>query len=96
MIQSATDIVEPGMTVNPCPMNEFNSEQLAAIDGGIPGSLVVEEPKGRPTEYDGLHIEPPEWWDVFWQRQFENTGQSRRDTIAMLRKLLGKSGTRPR
>lgn len=54
------------------------------------GSLVVEGPKGRPTEYDGQHVEPPEWWDVFWQRHFENTGQSREDAIAMLRKLLGE------
>ena len=38
------------------------------------GSLVVEGRTGRPTEYEGSHIQPPDWWDVFWERHFENTG----------------------
>lgn len=54
------------------------------------GSLVVEGPMGRPTEYEGPHIEPPQWWDVFWQRHLANTGQSREQAMAMLRKLLGE------
>jgi hypothetical protein len=54
------------------------------------GSLIVEGPKGRPTEYEGLHNEPPGWWDVFWQRHFENTGQSREETMQLLHKLLGE------
>ena len=53
------------------------------------GSLVVEGPTGRPTEYEGTHVEPPQWWDVFWQRHFQNTGQTREQTMEMLRKLLG-------
>ena len=53
------------------------------------GSLVVEGRTGRPTEYMGSHVEPPEWWDVFWQRHLANTGQSREEAIAMLYKLLG-------
>jgi hypothetical protein len=53
------------------------------------GSLVVEGRTGRPTEYEGPHIEPPQWWDVFWQRHLANTGQSREEAIAMLRELLG-------
>ena len=53
------------------------------------GSLVVEGRTGRPTEYEGSHVEPPEWWDVFWQRHLANTGQSREDAIALLKKLLG-------
>ena len=53
------------------------------------GSLVVEGRTGRPTEYEGLHVEPPGWWHVFWQRHFENTGQSREEAKEMLRKLLG-------
>jgi hypothetical protein len=53
------------------------------------GSLVVEGPTGRPTEYTGTHIQPPDWWDVFWQRHLANTGQSKDDAIALLKKLLG-------
>ena len=58
------------------------------------GSLVVEGRTGRPTEYAGLHVEPPDWWDVFWQRHFENTGQSREEAMEMLGKLLGKDWDR--
>ena len=50
---------------------------------------MVDGPAGRPTEYDGSHVEPPEWWDVFWHRHLEKTGQSREEAIAMLRKMLG-------
>lgn len=54
------------------------------------GSLVVQGPTGRPTEYEGAHVEPPQWWDVFWQRHFQNTGQTREQAIEMLRTLLGE------
>lgn len=53
------------------------------------GSLVLKGPSGRPTEYKGTHVEPPKWWEVFWQRHGQNTGQTREETIDMLRKLLG-------
>ncbi len=53
------------------------------------GSLVVDGPTGRATEYDGSHIEPPDWWDEFWERHLANTGQSRQDAMDMLRRLLG-------
>jgi hypothetical protein len=53
------------------------------------GSLVVDGPIGRPTEYEGSHVQPPAWWDVFWKRHLANTGQSREEAIAMLKKLLG-------
>jgi len=54
------------------------------------GSLVVEGPTGRPTEYHGMHVEPPHWWEAFWKRHCENTGQTREQAIDMLRKLLGE------
>ncbi len=53
------------------------------------GSLVVEGPTGRPTEYVGEHIQPPDWWEVFWQRHLQNTGQTREQAVEMLRRLLG-------
>jgi len=54
------------------------------------GSLIVEGPTGRPTEYHGTHVEPPHWWDTFWERHAENTGKTREETMAMLRNLLGE------
>ncbi len=53
------------------------------------GSLVVEGRTGRPTEYNGSHIKPPQWWDEFWQRHLANTGQSREEAVTLLHKLLG-------
>lgn len=58
------------------------------------GSLVVAGRTGRPTEYAGSHIEPPGWWDTFWQRHCANTGQSRAEAMGMLRKLLGEDWDR--
>lgn len=53
------------------------------------GSLVTAGQTGRPTEYDGGKVEPPDWWEAFWDRHERNTGQSRQEAIKMLRKLLG-------
>jgi len=54
------------------------------------GSLVVEGETGRPTEYDGPKEEPPGWWDAFWHRHLEYTGQTREESVAMRTKLLGR------
>ena len=51
------------------------------------GSLVVDGPSDRPTEYDGPKQQPADWWDTFWLRFTENTGLSPEDAIALLRKL---------
>jgi hypothetical protein len=36
-------------------------------------------------------IEPPDWWDDFWKRDEENTGQSPEEAIEMLRRLRGET-----
>jgi hypothetical protein len=59
-------------------------------DADYVGSLVVNGPTSRPTEYDGSKIQPPGWWDDFWKRHEQNTGQSREDAIRMLRRLRGQ------
>lgn len=60
------------------------------------GSLVTEGDTGRMTEYAGLKIQPPHWWEQFWQRHEKNTGDSREVAMAKLRKLLGQNYmTRP-
>lgn len=53
------------------------------------GSLVVESKTGRPTEHAGPKVQPPGWWDTFWQWHFENTGQMLEEAIIRLDKLLG-------
>lgn len=53
------------------------------------GSLVVEGEIDRPTEHGGPKREPPAWWDAFWQRHFENTGQTWQEVKEMLDRLLG-------
>ncbi|HEY0866579.1 MAG TPA: hypothetical protein VGE01_04345 [Fimbriimonas sp.] len=54
------------------------------------GSLVTQGMTGRPTEYDGLKVQPRGWWEQFWQRYEGNMGMSRAEAIARLRKILGK------
>jgi hypothetical protein len=51
------------------------------------GSLVVDGPSDRPTEYDGSKVEPDDWWDVFWRRFEENTGLDRWDAYDLWRRL---------
>jgi hypothetical protein len=53
------------------------------------GSLVTQGETGRVTEYDGCKIQPQYWWEDFWRRHYANTGQTREEAIAKLRKLLG-------
>ena len=57
------------------------------------GSLVVDGPVGRPTEYIGEHTQPPNWWNVFWERHFQKTGRTRQDVMELLRQLLGERWT---
>jgi len=53
------------------------------------GSLVVQGETGRPTEHAGPRIQPPDWWQRFWERHFQNSGQTPEETIEMLQKLYG-------
>jgi hypothetical protein len=57
------------------------------------GSLVLDGPVGRSTEYTGLHVEPPTWWHTFWEKHFQSTGQSRAEAMELLRRLLGDKWT---
>ena len=54
------------------------------------GSLVTGGATGRVTEYDGIKVQPPAWWNDFWKRHEANTGDSREEAIAKLIKLLGR------
>jgi hypothetical protein len=68
-------------------------QQIARVyaDADYVGSLVVDGPSERPTEYNGSKIEPPNWWEDFWKRYEENTGQSPEEAMEMLRRLRGEN-----
>ena len=53
------------------------------------GSLVTGGQTGRITEYEGVKVQPANWWNEFWTRHEKNTGDSREVALAKLRKLLG-------
>jgi hypothetical protein len=67
------------------------SKQIERVyaDADYVGSLVTNGETKRPTEYEGSKVQPPGWWNDFWLRYEQNTGQSREDAIRMLRKLRG-------
>jgi len=57
--------------------------------GDYVGSLVTGGETGRPTEYDGDKVEPPDWWDKFWTQYEQETGRSRADVCAEFRRVNG-------
>jgi hypothetical protein len=56
-------------------------------DGDYVGSLGVDGPSDRPTEYDGPKDEPPGWWQGFWNRFEDNVGLDRGGALGVLREL---------
>jgi hypothetical protein len=64
--------------VSPADM-EIIASQLKCVysDAEYVGSLVVDGPSQRVTEYDGPKDEPADWWESFWQRFESNTSLSR-------------------
>jgi hypothetical protein len=73
-------------------MNEI-AQQIKKVysKGDYVGSLVTEGNSGRPTVYDGENVQPPNWWDSFWERYRANTGQSRQQVIEKMRQLRGQA-----
>jgi hypothetical protein len=59
--------------------------------GEFVGSLVTGGETGRITEYYGMKVQPPGWWDMFWQRHEQNTGDTRDVAIRKLMQLLGRN-----
>lgn len=79
--------------VSPADMAEIAAQiQRVYEDGDYVGSLVVDGPSERPTEYDGPKDEPPGWWGAFWQRFEDNTGMTREEAIVLLRSLRAYAG----
>lgn len=81
-------------TVSSSDIEEIAAQiQRVYEDADYVGSLVVDGPSDRPTEYDGPKAEPADWWDHFWKRFEENTGlnpQQARDLIYALKMVPGR------
>ncbi len=61
-------------------------------EGDYVGSLVVDGPSERPTEYDGPKQEPEGWWSAFWGRFEDNTGLNPQQAMDLLRSLGAYAG----
>jgi hypothetical protein len=74
--------------VSPANM-EIIASQLKRVysDAKYVGSLVVDGPSQRVTEYDGPNEEPADWWESFWQRFESNTGLSSQEARDLLQSL---------
>ncbi len=77
-----------------------SAEDLAEIDTQIKriyddadyvGSLVTDGRTGRPTEYNGEHQEPEDWWKQFWQHSKNRLNLPREEALELLRRLRGRS-----
>ncbi|MBI1880817.1 MAG: hypothetical protein HYR94_21785 [Chloroflexi bacterium] len=68
---------------------EIIAAQLKRVyeDADYVGSLVVDGPSQRVTEYDGSKAEPADWWAAFWQRFESNTGMNRQPAPELLQSL---------
>jgi hypothetical protein len=53
------------------------------------GSLVTDGHTGRPTGYWGMKVQPHHWWQQFWRRHQQNTGDSPQESMRKLARLLG-------
>jgi len=78
--------------VSAADMAEINA-QLKRVyeEADYVGSLVVDGPSQRVTEYDGPKDEPADWWNQFWNRFEENTGLSREEALGILRSLKARA-----
>lgn len=79
-------------------VNEADMAEIAAQiervyqEADYVGSLVVDGPSDRPTEYTGDHTQPEGWWEAFWQRFEANTGLSRFEARYLLHSLRAFAG----
>ena len=78
--------------VSAADMAEINA-QLKRVyeEADYVGSLVVDGPSQRVTEYDGPKDEPADWWNKFWNRFEDNTGLSREQALGILRSLKARA-----
>ena len=68
-------------------------EQISRIyeEADYVGSLVTDGRTGRPTEYEGEHTEPEEWWEEFWKHSKNRLGMTRQEAKDLLNRLRGQN-----
>jgi len=68
-------------------------EQISRIydDADYVGSLVTDGRTDRPTEYEGEHTEPEEWWEEFWKHSENRLGMTREEAQNLLKRLRGQN-----
>lgn len=59
-------------------------------DADYVGSLVTDGRTRRPTEYDGEHTEPEDWWAAFWEHSKNRQGLGREAATDILKRLRGE------
>ncbi|HTQ08692.1 MAG TPA: hypothetical protein VMI31_01335, partial [Fimbriimonadaceae bacterium] len=80
--------------VSPGDMRQIHDEiESVYAQSDSVGSLVTDGETGRATEYYGMKVQPPDWWQRFWRRNEENTGLTAAESMENLRKLLGRDYT---
>jgi len=67
-------------------------EQIQKIydDADYVGSLVTDGRTRRPTEYEGNHTEPEDWWEEFWKHSENRQGLGRESALEIWRRLRGE------
>ena len=59
-------------------------------DADYVGSLVTDGRTRRPTEYDGEHQEPEDWWEQFWEHSKNRQGLGPEAAADILKRLRGE------
>ncbi|MEM6351108.1 MAG: hypothetical protein AAF766_10120 [Cyanobacteria bacterium P01_D01_bin.14] len=68
------------------------NEQIERVyeEADYVGSLVLDGRRNRPTEYEGEHTEPDDWWEQFWQHSQGRLDMTEAEAEALLRRLRGQ------
>ena len=64
-------------------------EQIQKVydDADYVGSLVLDGRQGRPTEYEGNHTQPEDWWERFLEHSRERVDMSEQEAKELLERL---------
>ncbi|MBE9066485.1 hypothetical protein IQ260_07450 [Leptolyngbya cf. ectocarpi LEGE 11479] len=72
-------------------MGEIHAQiQQVYNDADYVGSLVLDGRQDRPTEYDGDHTEPDDWWERFWEHSRNRLDLSEEEARDLWERLRGE------
>ena len=71
-------------------------EQIQKVydDADYVGSLVLDGRQDRPTEYEGDHTQPDDWWERFWERSRERLDMDEAEARELWERLRGDDAPR--